>query len=190
MKPSIRMSAQQLTILQAIRDYVERHGYPPSMREVAQGSGLSSVQTVHYHIEALQRAGALVRQRGQPRSLVPADMGFSSSTSPIVHVPIAAGEREAELLVFPAALVRSANPLAIQLDHADLREWNIIRGDWLIFDATAQPHWGEIVLVRLADAHVVGVLGDTTVDNSGGFVPLPLSRVQVIGSLCCMARQV
>lgn len=33
-----------------IVDYLEDHGYPPSIREIADGVGVRSISTVHHHI--------------------------------------------------------------------------------------------------------------------------------------------
>ena len=46
-------------ILRYIVSYTDEHGYAPTMREIATGVGLTSVGTVHRHIETLKEKGLL-----------------------------------------------------------------------------------------------------------------------------------
>lgn len=64
------ISPRQVTILQYIRESVQRRGYAPSLREIAQAVGLSSQSTVSYHLSALVKKGYLSRGRGLPRTTV------------------------------------------------------------------------------------------------------------------------
>ena len=64
------ISPRQVTILEYIRESVQRRGYPPSLREIAQAVGLSSQSTVSYHLSALVKKGYLSRGRGLPRTTV------------------------------------------------------------------------------------------------------------------------
>jgi repressor LexA len=60
--------AQQRT-LNAIRDYIDAHGIPPSIRDVCQVMGLSSTSSVQIHFTNLQRLGAIEFRRHVPRSV-------------------------------------------------------------------------------------------------------------------------
>jgi repressor LexA len=64
------ISPRQVTILQYIRESVQRRGYPPSLREIAQAVGLASQSTVSYHLSALVQKGYLSRGPGLPRTTV------------------------------------------------------------------------------------------------------------------------
>src|SRR6266516_7185532 len=48
---------------------VDRHGYPPTVREIGQEVGLASPSTVHAHLANLERAGLLRRDPTKPRAL-------------------------------------------------------------------------------------------------------------------------
>lgn len=39
--------------------YITRHGYPPTVREIADGVGLKSIQSVNYHVQKMFRSGEL-----------------------------------------------------------------------------------------------------------------------------------
>lgn len=47
------------TIYLFIIRYINQHGYSPSIRDIAEGVGLSSTATVHKHIEGLIEDGLL-----------------------------------------------------------------------------------------------------------------------------------
>ena len=50
-------------------EYVGRHGYPPTVREIGESVGLASPSTVHAHLANLERAGYLKRDPTKPRAL-------------------------------------------------------------------------------------------------------------------------
>ena len=79
------LSKRQSQILDVVRASVERHGYPPSVREIAQAVGLASPSTVKHHLDALERAGYLQRAAGRPRALEVAAAlpAAPSATSPL-----------------------------------------------------------------------------------------------------------
>src|SRR5262249_19811589 len=49
--------------------YVDRHGYPPTVREIGEEGGLASPSPVHAHLAHLERAGLLRRDPTKPRAL-------------------------------------------------------------------------------------------------------------------------
>ncbi len=63
------LSQRQSQILDVVRASVDDHGYPPSVREIAEAVGLASPSTVKHHLDALERAGYLQRVPGRPRAL-------------------------------------------------------------------------------------------------------------------------
>ena len=62
------LTPRQQQIWDFVVDYVDTHGYPPTVREIGDAVGLASPSTVHAHLANLERAGLL---RRDPRSRVP-----------------------------------------------------------------------------------------------------------------------
>ena len=56
-------------ILAFIGTYQAAHGYPPSVREIADAVGIAAPSTVQWHLDALVADGRLARVPRQPRSL-------------------------------------------------------------------------------------------------------------------------
>ncbi len=71
MSSTDRGERQRCTIIEFVTDFARRNGYGTSVREIGKGVGLAPT-TVHYHVEALVKAGRLRRVPGKPRTIHPA----------------------------------------------------------------------------------------------------------------------
>ena len=63
------LTGRQQEIWKYLTDYVDAHGYPPTVREIGEQVGLASPSTVHAHLANLERAGLLRRDPTKPRAL-------------------------------------------------------------------------------------------------------------------------
>ena len=63
------LTGRQQEIWDFLVDYVDRHGYPPTVREIGEAVGLASPSTVHAHLANLERSGLLKRDPTKPRAL-------------------------------------------------------------------------------------------------------------------------
>ncbi|HWX09587.1 MAG TPA: transcriptional repressor LexA, partial [Gaiellaceae bacterium] len=63
------LTGRQQEIWSFLVEYVDRHGYPPTVREIGEAVGLASPSTVHAHLANLERAGLLKRDPTKPRAL-------------------------------------------------------------------------------------------------------------------------
>jgi repressor LexA len=55
------LTLRQQQVLEVIRAWVSRFGYPPSVREIGEAVGLTSTSSVSHQLRALQRKGYLRR---------------------------------------------------------------------------------------------------------------------------------
>ena len=63
------LSERALNILHFIKDYLEVHGYPPTIREIGERVGISSTSVVNYNLNKLVQAGYLSRDVSAVRGL-------------------------------------------------------------------------------------------------------------------------
>lgn len=63
-----RLTPKQMRILMLVRDYQRKHGYSPTMQELADVLGITKV-TVFEHVSGLEKKGLLRRSRHRARSL-------------------------------------------------------------------------------------------------------------------------
>ena len=74
------LTPRQRLVLEVIRDSVARRGYPPSMREIGDAVGLSSLSSVTHQLTALEKKGFLRRDPNRPRAVdvrVPDETGHA-----------------------------------------------------------------------------------------------------------------
>jgi repressor LexA len=80
------LTRRQKEVLDFLAEFIGRRGYSPSFEEVGKSLGLSSLATVHKHVENLERKGFIRRGYNQSRSIdvlsVPGEKSFASRTSP------------------------------------------------------------------------------------------------------------
>lgn len=57
-------------VLNYIKSYISKNKYAPSFREIAEGTGLKSISTVHKHLNMLKGYGLIDYNKTQPRTIV------------------------------------------------------------------------------------------------------------------------
>ena len=108
----MHLTRRQKEILDFIREYLEREGYAPSLEEIGARFGLSSVATVHKHVQNLVEKGMLRKAWNRSRSLELVDprepaaleiplLGTVAAGAPIEAVPTP------DSIAVPASLVAS-----------------------------------------------------------------------------------
>jgi len=88
------LSSRQKQIIDFLRNYLVDRGYPPSIRDIASGCGISSTSVVNYNLNILEREGYIRRHPEVSRGIEL--LTWSSTLRSRVQVPIigriAAGE--------------------------------------------------------------------------------------------------
>src|SRR6266516_8229320 len=90
MHTTAELTGRQREIWSFLVDYVDRHGYPPTVREIGSAVGLASPSTVHAHLANLERAGLLRRDPTKPRALelVGRVKGAAKSAETVRELPL------------------------------------------------------------------------------------------------------
>lgn len=65
----IKLTKKQELVLNYIKEYTAKHGFPPAVREIAKGVGLNSPSSVHSHIKRLERNGFIKKTNSKFRTL-------------------------------------------------------------------------------------------------------------------------
>jgi repressor LexA len=153
------MSARQQKILLTIQDWVVRHGYPPTAREIADAVGLASASTVNHHLRVLEDNGFLRRGRSVAR---PMDVrmflrpkeGPEPVLVPLVGTiaaggPILAEETFEEMLTLPRELVGRGNHFCLRVRGDSMVDAAICDGDIVTIRQQPEAHSGDIVAAML-----------------------------------------
>ena len=78
------LTRRQREILDFIQGFIAQHGYSPSLEEIGANFRLSSVATVHKHVQHLVEKRLLTKGRNRSRSIEPTD----APLSPMPEVPL------------------------------------------------------------------------------------------------------
>src|SRR4029078_12591551 len=108
------LSAKQQGILKFMREFIDDHDYPPSIRDIQVGCDISSTSVVDYNLKRLEEKGLIRRDREVSRAIELLDAGGRRSRT--VRVPvigkIAAGS---PIPMPPEAMVAEAYDDAVEL---------------------------------------------------------------------------
>jgi repressor LexA len=163
MQTTAELTGRQREIWSFLVDYLDRHGYPPTVREIGEAVGLASPSTVHAHLANLERAGLLRRDPTKPRALELVGRVKGSAKD---------GEAGAELPKLPLlGQIAAGGPLLAEENVEDeIAVPETLRGDFLLrvkgeSMVEAGILDGDVVVVRRAqDARdgeiVVALAGD------------------------------
>src|SRR5262245_18555604 len=83
-----RLSERQQQILAFISEFVQNHGFPPSIRDIGPAVDISSTSVVDYNLRVLEREGYLKRTRDVSRGLELLSDVSEPRPARIVEVPI------------------------------------------------------------------------------------------------------
>jgi repressor LexA len=159
------LTARQQEIWQFLVDYVERHGYPPTVREIGEAVGLASPSTVHAHLANLERAGLLRRDPTKPRALdlighrrdmrpeepaAPAQQKLPLLGQIAAGGPLLAEQNVEDELAVPEPLGRNADFL-LRVKGESMIEAGILDGDILVVQRAQEARNGEIVVALAGD---------------------------------------
>jgi repressor LexA len=154
------LSQRQEAILAFINEYMDDHGYPPSIREIGSAAGISSTSVVDYNLRVLERDGYLRRDREVSRGLGLSAASERFGRPRMVRIPlvgrIAAGEPieavsgEQEALEFSANLI-SDDCYALQVKGKSMIEDLIDDGDIVVVRPQETANNGDIVVALLVN---------------------------------------
>jgi repressor LexA len=150
---------RQRQIVDFIAQYIQRHGYSPTLQEIATAIGVNSLATVHEHLQALQRKKVLRRYEGSVRGIELVDrtflkvrdnidlplLGFIAAGSPIEpHT-----DPNATFRVSPEMITGKRRAYVLQVKGKSMIEDHIDEGDYVVIEETKDVHDGDIVVALL-----------------------------------------
>lgn len=154
------LTRRQRQVFDAIRSFIAKRGYSPSLEEVGASLGLSSVATVHRHVERLVEKGLLRKDPNRSRSVEVVEAEAPPSVSlPLLGVVSAGAPLEVfenpETLVVPRDLVgRRKGSFVLRVRGDSMIDEQIRDGDYVVVESRSEARDGEVVvaLVRGREA--------------------------------------
>lgn len=150
------LTKKQSEALEAIREFLSKHNYAPSYRDVMRDMGIKSPATAYNHVQALKDKGYITLREGQMRSVELTDKArlFAKSVElPLVGV-IAAGQpieaiAEKEALSVPMELLPHLNCYALKVKGDSMIDDGILDGDYVVVERNFYPQNGDVVVALL-----------------------------------------
>jgi repressor LexA len=154
---------RQQRILAAIRDWVVRHGYSPSTRQIGEAVGLRSSSSVSKHLASLEEKGFLRRSTTMSRPIdvraflrqpQTRESAENSVAVPVVGdiaagVPITAEEHFNDILTLPRELTGRGNVFGLRVRGDSMVDAAICDGDIVVVRQQPEAHSGQIVAAML-----------------------------------------
>lgn len=146
------LTRRQREIYDFIRGFVASHGYSPSLEEIGDHFGLSSVATVHKHVQHLVQKGYLRKAWNRSRSLEPVEVdGQGTVELPLLGVVAAGAPIEsvelAERIAVPREMVsRRQESFVLQVRGDSMIEEHIQDGDYVVVEQRPDARNGETVV--------------------------------------------
>jgi len=151
---------RQRQIVEYIQQHMQAHSVSPTLREIADAMGLSSLATIHEHLVSLESKGIIKRTTGRVRSIELIDKSLDITNETAVDVPIlgyiAAGkpiepltDPGARMTISPSFISGKKRVYVLQVRGESMIEEQIRDGDYVVVEETDQASNGQIVVALL-----------------------------------------
>ena len=156
----MHLTRRQKEILDYVAAHIAREGYAPTIEEIGQNFGLSSLATVHKHLANLQSKGLIKRawNRSRALELVPSEMTVKAVELPLMGRVAAGSPIEAvqstETIWVPEDMIGRGNTYVLQVKGESMIEEQIRDGDYVIVEDRETARDGEMVIALVDGENV------------------------------------
>ncbi len=152
------LTVRQHDVLDFVKKYTAEHGYPPAIREICKGVGLSSPATVFTHLKNLESMGYIKTTSNKFRTIeILCENEYMPHSEDVVKVPllgkitagnpITAIEQPNEFFDLPASLVPAAATIfTLHVSGESMINAGIYDGDYVIVQKQSTAKNGDIVV--------------------------------------------
>jgi len=201
----VELTDRQQEIWEFLVDYVDAHGYPPTVREIGDAVGLASPSTVHAHLANLERAGLLKRDPTKPRALelVGREKGSAASLPKLPLLgqiaaggPLLAEENVEDEIAVPETL---RGDFLLRVKGDSMIGAGILEGDLVIVRRAQDARDGDVVVALAGDDESADEATVKTFYRESGRVrlqpendalePIYAKHVQILGKVVGVFRE-
>jgi repressor LexA len=154
------LTKRQREILDYLNEFIQQHGYAPSLEEIGRKFGLSSLATVHKHLTNLEEKGFIRRSWNRSRSveMVPMRAGGRAVELPMLGYVAAGSPIEAvvgaDTIAVPEDMVGKRDTYVLKVRGDSMIDEQIRDGDYVIVEDRHSADNGEMVIALLGGADV------------------------------------
>jgi len=155
----VTLYRRQKQILDFINQYIQKNGYSPTLQQIADALGVSSLATVHEHLNSMAKKGVIRKFEGAVRGIEIVNkklgeinkgielpiLGFIAAGSPIEpHT-----DPNATTHVAPGMLSGRKRAFVLQVKGESMIEDGILDGDFVVIEEQNEANNGDIVVALL-----------------------------------------
>lgn len=153
---------RQRQILDFVAQYIQTNGHAPTLQEIASALGVSSLATVHEHLEAMERKGVIKRFDGSVRGIEILDKQAADRTQSVAAIDlpvmgyIAAGQPiepftdpNATFAVPPSMINNKKRCFVLQVKGDSMIEAGIYDKDFVVIEQVEDAKNGDVVVALL-----------------------------------------
>jgi repressor LexA len=151
----MHLTKRQKEILDFLTRHIERKGYAPTIEEIGEHFGLTSLATVHKHLTNLQDKGLIKRawNRSRALELMPTQVRVQAVELPLLGRVAAGAPIEAvtgtETVFVPEDMIGKKETYVLQVRGESMIEEQIRDGDYVIVENRHSARDGEMVIALL-----------------------------------------
>ncbi|MCK4667326.1 repressor LexA [Candidatus Dependentiae bacterium] len=150
-----KLTKKQTNILNFIKDFILKNGYPPTIREIADHFKVY-IRAAQDHLKALEKKGYIVREKGKTRSicLLPRLQTSSLSQLPVLGQvsagnPLETVENIEDVFIVSQNLFHGKKLFALKIRGDSMVDAGIYEDDFVVVKVTDDIKDGEIVVALL-----------------------------------------
>lgn len=160
------LTKRQEEVLTFIKKYSAEHGYPPAIREICLGVGLSSPATVFVHVKNLENKGYLKTENNKFRTIeLLVDNEYLEKNEDVIKVPllgkitagnpITAIEQPDEFFDLPQTLIpKNGDCFVLHVSGTSMINKGIYDNDYVIVKRQNTANNGDIVVAMTDEDEV------------------------------------
>jgi repressor LexA len=208
------LTVRQQQVLDVIKLWVSRFGYPPSVREIGEAVGLTSTSSVSHQLQALQRKGYLRRDPNRPRAVgvlaatddnpMNVEVEQQQSMPKAAYVPlvgrIAAGgpvlaeQAIEDVFPLPREIVGEGELFLLSVTGDSMIDAAITDGDWVVVRQQPTADNGEIVAAMIDGEATVKTFKRKDghiwlMPHNEAYEPIPGDDATILGKVVAVLRR-
>ena len=211
------LTPRQQAILRVIQQTTAERGYPPSVREIGQGVGLTSPSSVAHQLRTLEELGYLRKDPNRPRALVVSrpDVPMTAAHSPSVDGadavtgavpvplvgriaaggPILAEQHTEDVMPLPRDLVGDGELFMLTVVGDSMVDAAICDGDFVVVRRQPTCENGDIVAALLDDEATVKTFKRRDghvwlMPHNPAYEPILGDHAQILGKVVSVLRRI
>jgi repressor LexA len=160
----LNLTKRQQEIFDFIGRYSEKHGYPPTVRDIGRAIGLTSSSTVHAHLANLEKIGLLRRDPSKPRAIevlvdkamkAVAPRGLPLVGQVAAGQPVLAEENIEDYVDVPPIAGGDEGGYLLRVSGDSMKDAGIIEGDYVVVRPQKTAADGDIVVALVGEEATV-----------------------------------